>query len=318
MNSKPLVTIVMPCFNAAATVAASIASARAQRYRPIEIIAVDDKSRDDTLAILRREAGGDLSVIACEQNGGAAAARNRAIAVANGKYLAFLDADDSWTVDKLDRQIALLEAHPGMAMAGCRADVLRLGGAREPVNADRIPPQEPDAWRILLHHSFYVPSVIVARTDIARRIGGFSAPMRAGEDDQDFFIRMALEGEVGFVDATLATMHQQPDSLSIRNRVREYETLLPMILKHCEALRHRLSTAERRDIIGARYASIGRNVYFGLPALGARLLGRAIFAGNEPLANLYYLLTASPWARWLKARLAHSAGAETKSKIAFE
>jgi hypothetical protein len=109
-------------------------------------------------------------------------------------------------------------------------------------------------------------------------------------------------------------MHQQPDSLSIRNRAREYETLLPMILGHCAALRDRLSASERRRIIGARYASIGRGVYLAAPRLGARLIGRAILAGNAPLANLYYLLTASPWARRLKARLRHSAGAETLAR----
>jgi hypothetical protein len=95
------------------------------------------------------------------------------------------------------------------------------------------------------------------------------------------------------------------------NRAREYEILLPVIVKHCDALRGRLSAAERRAILGARYASIGRNVYFSQPLLGTRLLGRAILAGNEPLTNLYYLLTASPWARRLKARLFHSAGADT-------
>lgn len=312
MSSNPLVTVIIPCFNAAPTIAMALASVRAQTYRPIEIIAVDDKSRDDTIAVLRRLAQDDLRIIECAENGGAAAARNRAIAVANGTYLAFLDADDSWAEDKLTRQIALLEAHPVMSMAGCRAEVLRVGsGRREPVNRDRAPPQGPEAWRSLLHHSFYVPSVVVARTDIARRIGGFTAAMRAGEDDQDFFIRMALEGEVGFVDAALVTMYQQPTSLSVINRSREYEILLPVILKHCDALRGRLSRAERRAILGARYASIGRNVYFSQPLLGAKLIGRAILAGNEPLINVYYLLTASPWARRLKARLFHSAGAET-------
>lgn len=312
MSPNPLVTVIIPCFNAASTIAMALASARAQTYRPLEIVAVDDKSRDDTIAVLQGLAQDDLRIITCAENGGAAAARNRAIAIAQGKYLAFLDADDTWAEDKLTRQIALLEAHPGMTMAGCRADVLRLGsGSREPVNGDRVPPQGAEAWRALLHHSFYVPSVVVARTDVARRIGGFSAAMRAGEDDQDFFIRMALEGEVGFVDAPLATMYQQPTSLSVINRSREYEILLPVILKHCDALRGRLSAAERRAILGARFASIGRNVYFSQPLLGARLLARAILAGNEPLTNLYYLLTASPWARRLKARLFHSTGADT-------
>ena len=247
-------------------------------------------------------------------NGGAGAARNRAIAAARGKYLAFLDADDTWIADKLERQIALLEAHPGMAIVGCGAEVLRLDGEREVVNGKRVPPQGPDAWRTMLHHSYYVPSMVVARSDLARKIGGFNETMRGAEEDQDFFIRIALEGEVGFIDDCLTTMYQQPGSLSIRNRAREYETVLPMILDHCEKLRGRLSAAEYRDIIGERYASIGRNVYLGVPRLGVRLLGRAILAGHEPLTNFWYLITASPWARWLKARLIHSAGAKTLAR----
>jgi len=312
MSSQPLVSVIIPCYNAANTVAASVASARAQDYRPIEIIAVDDKSRDDTIAVLQSLARPDLTIIAAAQNGGAGATRNRAIAAAKGKYLAFLDADDTWTTDKLTRQIALLEADPAMMMAGCHAEVLRVGGGREWVNCHRVPPQGAEAWRAMLHHSFYVPSEIVVRRTTAQQIGGFNEAMRGAEEDQDFFIRAALLGSVGFVDACLVTMHEQPGSLSIRNRSREYETVLPMILNHCDVLRDRMSARERRAIIGARRAAIGRNVYFGRPALGAMLLLRAIMAGDEPLTNSWYLITASPWARWLKAKLFHSAaGAET-------
>jgi glycosyltransferase involved in cell wall biosynthesis len=314
MGPMPLVTIVIPCFNAAPTIAMALAAARAQTYRPIEIIAVDDGSRDDTVAILERHSADDLRIIRCERNGGAAAARNRAIAVANGTYLAFLDADDSWAPDKLTRQLAAIDAHPEMVMVGCRAEVERLEGGREPVNANREPPQGAEAWRNILHHSFYVPSVIVARTDATRRIGGFTAAMRAGEDDQDFFIRLALEGSVGFVDQSLVTMYQQPNSLSVLNRSREYETLLPMIMAHCRELAGRLSPAERRAILGARYGTIGRGVYLANPKLGIGLILRAVLNGHEPLTNLYYLLTASPWMRRLKALLAHSANADTLAR----
>lgn len=313
MPANPLVTVVMPCFNAAPTVAMALASARAQSYRPIEIIAVDDGSRDGTLEILRREEGGDLRVIACERNGGAAAARNCAIAAAKGEYLAFLDADDRWAADKLARQMALIAGHPRMTMIGCRAEVVRRDGTREPVNPDRAPPQGPEAWRVLLHHSFYVPTEVVARTDAARKIGGFAATMPAAED-QDFFIRMALEGEVGFVDASLATMYEQADGLSSRTHAREYETTMPMILGHCRDLAGRLSRSEVRRILGARYAAIGRGVYPDAPLLGARLILRAILGGHEPIANLYYLVAASPWARRLKARLSHRADASTLAR----
>jgi glycosyltransferase involved in cell wall biosynthesis len=273
MTSQPLVTVVIPCFNAAATLERAIASVRHQGYPNIEIIAVDDGSRDGTPALLRAQEALGVRVIT-QANAGAAAARNAAIADARGEFLAFLDADDEWHPDKLAQQIKLLTAHPGMVLVGCRAEVIGLDGARLPVNASREPTVGPQAWRILLHHSFFVPSVLVGRAEVVRRIGGFTASLRAGEDDQDFCIRMALQGEVGFVDAALVTMYQQPGSLSQTYLSREHETVLPMILGHCRALAPRLSRAELRHILGARYSQIGRNIYPGAPAIGLRLLPR--------------------------------------------
>ena len=300
MTSPPLVTAIIPCFNAAATLPRAIGSVRAQTHPNIEIIAVDDGSRDGTLAVLREQAG--VRVIT-QPNAGAAAARNAAIAVAQGEFLAFLDADDEWHPDKLAQQVELLAADPAIVLVGCRAEVVGLDGGRLPVNASRAPTIGPQAWRSLLHHSFFIPSVLAARTEVVRRIGGFTAAMRAGEDDQDFCIRMALQGEVGFVDAALMTMYQQPGSLSQTHLSREHLTVLPMILGHCRALADRLSRAERRHILGARYSQIGRNIYPGAPAVGLRLLARAIGYGAEPFGNLRYLVTAAPWSRRLKRRL---------------
>jgi glycosyltransferase involved in cell wall biosynthesis len=299
----PLVTVVTPCYNAARTVLDAIASARAQSYRPIEIIAVDDGSKDETLDLLAQVAGDDLHVIVCEKNGGVAAARNRAVKAARGEFIAFLDADDTWSADKLERQMALMAANPRIVLVGCRAMQHRRDGGREIVNSRRRPPRGPEAWRNMLHHSYLVPSMVLVRTATARAIGGFDETMRSAEEDQDFFIRMGLQGEVGFVDDCLTFMHEQPASLSIRNRNREHETVLPMIERHCRALADRLSTAEQRAILGARLTAIGRSVYLSMPRLGMALIARAIAKGDEPLTNLYYLLTASPWARWLKSRL---------------
>jgi GT2 family glycosyltransferase len=152
----------------------------------------------------------------------------------------------------------------------------------------------------MLRESFYVPSVVVARSETTRRIGGFDTKLRSAEEDQDFFIRMALAGKVGFIDRVLVTMHEQPGSFSRRFASHEHETTLPMILHHCRLLRERLSRRELREILGARYSRIGRNVYLSHPLIGARLLVQAIALGREPLMNLWYLNTASPWGRWAK------------------
>ena len=302
MTSQPLVTAVIPCFNAAATLGRAFASVRGQSYPAIEIIAIDDGSRDDTPALLRQQEALGVRVIT-QANGGAPAARNTGIAAARGEFLAFLDADDEWHPDKLAQQVKILTSHPGMVLIGCWAEVVGLDGRRLRVNASREPPTGREAWRTMLHHSFYIPSQLVARTEVARRIGGFVTTLLAGHEDQDFCIRMALEGEVGFVDTALATMYQQPGSLSQTHFSREHETVLPMILGHCRALAPRLGRGELRRILGARYSQIGRNVYPGSPGIGLRLLARAIGYGAEPFGNLRYLVTAAPWSRRLKRRL---------------
>jgi glycosyltransferase involved in cell wall biosynthesis len=296
----PLVSVIIPCFNAAGTIERTLASVRRQTYPNFEIITVDDCSTDDTLKILRREETHGVRVIARERNGGAAAARNNGIAVAQGLFLAFLDADDEWHPDYLRRQIAVISEREEMVMIGCRAEGIRLDGSRVPVNADRSPPCGREAWRTMLRESFYVPSVLVARTETVRRIGGFDETLRSGEDDQDFAIRMASAGEIGFTDQVLTTMYEQPGSLSNRHTSRAHETALPMILSHCRALRDRLTRKELRQILGARYARTGRNVYPAHPLIGARLLLRASLLGREPLTNFWYLITASPWGRWVK------------------
>jgi glycosyltransferase involved in cell wall biosynthesis len=296
----PLISVVIPCFNAERTLLRTLASVRAQTYRPIEIIAVDDASRDETLRLLREQEPNGVRVIAQPRNGGAPAARNAAIATANGEFLAFVDADDEWHPHKLEQQLRLIVDRPAMSMVGCRCEVHRPDGVRVPVNQDRVPPAGKEAWRTLLHHSFFVPSTVMARTEVVRRIGGFDTRLRAGEDDQDICIRLALKGEVGFVDAVLVTMHELPDSLSRIHISREHETVLPMILAHCERLAPRLGRAGKRAILGARYMQVGRNVYLTSPRVGFRLLMSAIGFGESPIGNLWYLVTAAPPSRRIK------------------
>src|ERR1700733_7480819 len=139
MTSQPLITTVIPCFNAAATLLRAIDSVRGQSYPNIEIIAVDDGSRDGTLALLREQEALGVRVIA-QANGGAAAARNAGIAAARGELLAFLDADDEWRPDNLARQVKILAAHPAMVLVGCWVEVIALDGSRRKVNASREPP----------------------------------------------------------------------------------------------------------------------------------------------------------------------------------
>lgn len=109
----PQVSIITPAYNAAVTIAETIQSVQAQNFQDWEMIIVDDCSSDGTGAIVERFATDDprIRLIRRATNGGSATARNQGIDVAQGRYLAFLDADDLWLPEKLEQQIAFMEAN---------------------------------------------------------------------------------------------------------------------------------------------------------------------------------------------------------------
>lgn len=105
---KPLVSILIPAYNAQEWLAASIQSALAQTWPRKEVVVVDDGSADQTLSIARRFASTQLSVLT-QQNQGAAAARNKAFSICQGDYIQWLDADDLLAPDKIERQMEIVE-----------------------------------------------------------------------------------------------------------------------------------------------------------------------------------------------------------------
>lgn len=113
----PRVSIIIPCYNAAAWLPAAIESALAQTHRDIEVILVDDGSQDDSLAVARRYESQGVRVIS-QPNRGASAARNHGLRLAQGDYIQFLDADDLIAPDKIARQLDALAVAPDCIAAG--------------------------------------------------------------------------------------------------------------------------------------------------------------------------------------------------------
>ena len=113
MKTPPTVSIITPCFNAEATLEKTVASVLAQSYSDWELILIDDHSTDATYTHVKRYAEKDprIKAVRMEANGGAAKARNRGIEMAQGQYIAFIDADDLWHPDKLKTQISLMESN---------------------------------------------------------------------------------------------------------------------------------------------------------------------------------------------------------------
>jgi glycosyltransferase involved in cell wall biosynthesis len=107
----PIVSVIIPAYNAAKFVGRTLESLGAQTFAEFEAIVVDDGSNDDTADVVNEVVGRDSRFRLIRQaNGGVAAARNRALAEARGRYLANLDSDDMWRPTFLERTIAALEA----------------------------------------------------------------------------------------------------------------------------------------------------------------------------------------------------------------
>lgn len=139
----PTVSVVTPVWNAAATVAETVASVRAQSFADWEMLLVDDGSTDGSGALLARLAATDprMRVLSHEANLGAAAARNHAIREARGRFIAFLDADDLWRPEKLALQLGFMRAHGHplsfTAYRRIAADGRPLGTVRPPASVTR-------------------------------------------------------------------------------------------------------------------------------------------------------------------------------------
>lgn len=194
------VSVVIPCYRCAATIAASVASIAAQTRRPRQVLLVDDASGDDTLAMLHalagRHAPGWIQVIASERNGGPSRARNLGWAAATQPYIAFLDADDSWVPDKIALQMQALEADPSIAILGHRMAV-RERGLPPPPRQGTVRTTVFGRRRFLLNNPYPTASVILRR-DLPFR---FNEKFRRVED-------FLLWAQVGFSGYRCAKINQ--------------------------------------------------------------------------------------------------------------
>ncbi len=199
-RSRPLVSVITPAYNAAATIEATLRSALDQTYDHLEILVVDDGSTDETVAIVQDMQDNRLCLIQ-QSNQGVAAARNRAIAEARGSLIAPLDADDIWYPTKLATQVRRMEAGgPAMGMVyswWVRIDETgQIRGSSFPCRAEGSV-----ALRLLYANFIGNASVPLYRRDAVLEAGGYDASLHArgaqGCEDWDLSLRVAARHTTG-------------------------------------------------------------------------------------------------------------------------
>ena len=258
-----LVSVVIPSYNCADFIGATLESIFAQTYRPIEVIVVDDGSADGTGQIIRRFP--DVLYVV-QPNGGPARARNVGIQRSSGAYIAFQDADDLWTPDKLATQASILDSDPQIGLVfGDMRNFLTVDD-RDPTMFEKYSLGEGffgdrrlvlGAVEKLMGMNFIPTGTVLARKDALVAVGQFDESFRCAED-WDLWLRIALRYRIAYTPklVMLRRIHGS-------NTSKGTEAMSIAALKVLEKLKN-----EKGDMVTHASATVGNHLRDGYRNLG--------------------------------------------------
>jgi glycosyltransferase involved in cell wall biosynthesis len=224
---KPLVSVIIPVYNGAKYIKQAIESVCVQSYDPIEIIIVDDGSTDDTLTIVR-----SFKVIRYirQENRGCAVARNAGIIESNGELIAFLDADDYWSANKLNIQVGCLLNHPHIGYTlGKQRNFLEFGTDRPFWLREEL---------LLKDHTGFLPTLVIRR-QVFETVGPFNTDYRISSD-VEWFCRLEDAGVSGMVVPEIVLYRRiHGSNLSYENLSHKTTAGNPLLLRALRASVHR-------------------------------------------------------------------------------
>jgi glycosyltransferase involved in cell wall biosynthesis len=191
MNSAPApISVIIPFYNRETYIDEAVQSALAQTLKPLEIIIVNDCSRESSRRYLDRYKD-VCTILDLPVNVGLAGARNAAIRVARGKYIALLDDDDIWLPQKLEVQYRYMQENP--ECSGTHTAVMLMLSGRPDQRYKKFEPGPLPLSHGLTHGQWVIPSTLMIRTEDAKAAGSFDPWFRENED-RDFVIRCCAAG----------------------------------------------------------------------------------------------------------------------------
>lgn len=206
----PLVTVVIPTHNRANYLIDALKSVFNQTLQDFEVIVIDDGSTDGTAEAIKSHYPDSVRYLKQERSG-PGAARNRGILMANGKYIAFLDSDDLWASDKLERQVAHMEAHPNVVMTF--TDFSRNERPGVDIKSclhKSVHVNSGDIFLPLLKENFVVTPSVMVRQDVLARVGLFESHL-VGMEDYEFWLRVANEGNIDYLAEVLTFVREHEE-----------------------------------------------------------------------------------------------------------
>ena len=263
-----LVSVIMPTYNRARSLPRAVRSVLAQTYESWELIVADDGSTDTTREVLESLKSGDsrIKILFLGKNQGVSSARNAALKEAQGEYVAFLDSDDEWLPEKLEKQVRFFEReNPEVGLVYTGAVFYEKSGAT------RIKPARIGG-SIFLAELAYNPIGAPSRVMIRRRIlerAGVFAPLLFALEDWDLWVRISEVCNIAPLDEPLVRYFESEDSLSVD---------IEKLIRGYERFWHKYSLDTRpRFIKGLHYMRLGHRLcYLGHVSYGRRYLLRSL------------------------------------------
>lgn len=291
---RPVVSALIPVRDGAATIAAAVASALGQDFdRPFEVIVVNDGSTDDTRAALERYR--DRIKLIDLPGGGLAAARNAGIFAAEGEFVAFLDADDTWLPHKLAHMISAMDSAPDCVLAF--SDLITVDAAGRELRDSFVTARHaraPSLGDLLTEWWQIFPSAAIVRRSTLARIGGFCERFGAGYGAEDVHCWILARecGPFRYVSEPL-TRYRMPDTDErLRKRAR-------MISKRREPLEYVANELYLHRFLRERHGAAAKGLITELRRGAARTLRdlglMAINLGDAAFARRCYLASLKLW-----------------------
>ncbi|MFL5906775.1 MAG: glycosyltransferase family 2 protein [Solirubrobacterales bacterium] len=218
----PEVSVVIPTYNSARYLVEAVRSVLAQTFEDLEVIVVDDGSTDDTASVID---GIDPRVrYVRQENSGVSVARNNGVAESSARYVAFLDADDTWVPEKLTKQVEALRANPGYRL--CYTAFTVTDSELKPIEVRR-PRQRGTALETLLLHGNFVgggSSTVLCEREVFTKAGGFD-PSLSQCADWDMSVRLAALTDFLYLDEALVNYRQHGMNMSSDPRLLEDDSV---------------------------------------------------------------------------------------------
>ncbi len=208
---SPLVTIIIPAYNAKSYIRRSLGSALEQTYEKVEIIVVDDGSTDETAEIVKSYGDPRIKYI-YQENQGQGAARNNGIKRSSGDYITFLDADDRYLPEKVERQVEFLQGHGEYHAVYCNALHYYSDDPDRLLKKNRKYPSG-DIFPDLLLSSLINPNTIMFRREVLERFRFKEGIHGRYSEEWELYLKIARAGYMfGYIDDDLVVVEIRKDS----------------------------------------------------------------------------------------------------------